>query len=442
LNGDLIPAIVAATGGSAMLGGIWLYEHRRDEAMRANRARLGLRFPIGLEPLRAFAALDGLSGLPLSTELVAEVVAGEGLIAHFLWVPQSVQASVCSTMTGVIPSLRITEAPPSPNETATVALKVFVPTPSVLSTENAAAASRTLLSGLANLRAGETVVLRWALRPRSARACREPESPSAREREIGRAWRRKTGMPGFTTSGLVLIRSPKPGRARELASHIESVLRSRRGLTGGVRVTRERGNRTLASQPRTTRTSGWLSTSELLALTGWPLGPDVAVPGVEVGASRELLAPRYVPREGRRLFIGRDANGARPVALDAPGALHHMAVVGPSGVGKSVLLARAVLSDIGHGYAGVVIDPKSDLIETILARVKPEQAGQLVVLDAGDGSRPVPGIDVLHGGDPDARADVLTRTFKSMFPDWGYPLRDLRPFGDPHSERGAGGDAR
>jgi len=420
VNSDLIPAIVAATGGSAMLGGIWLHEHRRDEAMRASRVRLGLRFPIGLEPIRAFAALDGLSGLPLSAELITEVVAGEGSIAHFLWVPASVQASVCSTMTGVIPSLRVTEAPPSPDKRATVALKVFIPTPSVLSSENAAAASsRTLLSGIANLRADESVVLRWALRPGSARARREPESPSAREREIDRAWRHKTGMPGFTAAGLVLIRSQKLSRAQELASHIESVFRSRRGLAGGVRVTRERGNRTLASQPRTTRTSGWLSTAELLALTGWPLGPDVAVPGVEVGASRELLVPRHVPREGRWLFIGRDANGSRPVALDVSGALHHMAVVGPSGVGKSVLLARAVLSDIEHGYAGVVIDPKADMVETVLARVKPEHAGQVLILDAGDGSRPVPGIDVLHGGDPDARADVLTRTFKSMFPDWG-----------------------
>jgi hypothetical protein len=105
------------------------------------------------------------------------------------------------------------------------------------------------------------------------------------------------------------------------------------------------------------------------------------------------------------------------VALDTSAALHHTCVAGPSGVGKSALIARAVLSDIERGYAGVVIDPKADLIETILKRVKPEHAERIVVLDSGDESRPVAGIDVLHGGDPDARADVLTRTLKSMF-DW------------------------
>ena len=75
MNGDLTPAVVAATGGSAMLAGIWLHERRRDEAMRSSRVRLDLRFPLGLEPFRAYAALDGLSGLPNAGELIAEVMA-------------------------------------------------------------------------------------------------------------------------------------------------------------------------------------------------------------------------------------------------------------------------------------------------------------------------------------------------------------------------------
>jgi Type IV secretion-system coupling protein DNA-binding domain/Helicase HerA, central domain len=422
MNADLTPALIAAGGGSALLAGIWTHEYRTAEAMRKSRVRLGLRFPIGLEPSRAFAALDGLSGLPYTTELIAEVVAGEGSIAHFLWAPTSVRSSVESIMTGVIPSLRVTEAPPSPSEAATLALKVFIPTPSVLSAENAAAASRTLLSGIANLRAGESVVLRLALRPGSARRRREPQDPDAREREIDRAWRHKTSMPGFTTAGLVLIRSPKISRARELASHIESVLRSRKGLAGGVRVTRGRGSRTLASQPRTTRTSGWLSTPELLALTGWPLGPDVAVTGVEVGASRELLVPRHVPREGRRLFIGRDAGGERPVALPADAARLHMAVVAPTGGGKSNLLMRCILDDLAGGYGGVLLDPKNDLVNDLLDRIPPEHASRIVVLDPS-ASGPVPGLDLLGGGDPDVRADVVLSALRGIYRDaWGVRI--------------------
>jgi hypothetical protein len=418
VNGDLTPALVAAGSGSAMITGIWLHEHRQAEAMRRSRVRLGLRFPIGLEPSQALAALDGLAGLPHTSELIAEVVAGEDSIAHFLWVPQSVRASAQSTMAGVIPSLRITDAPPSPDDEATLALRLTIPASGcVLSSENAVAASRALLSGMVGLRSDEQVIVRVALRPDSPRSWQEPEHPSDREREVAKHWRHKTSLPGFTTAGLVLFRARHMSRARELAAHIENTIRSRRQI-GGVRATREHGNRTLASMPRTTRASGWLSTPELLGLTGWPLGSEVAVAGVEVGAARALPVPSSVPREGRRLFIGRDGSGAkRPVALSAEAARHHVIAAGVSGSGKSTMIARAVLSDIEHGYGGVVIDPKADLVETILERVKPEHAERVIVLDAGDDSRPVAGIDVLHGGDPDTRADVLTRTLKSMF-DW------------------------
>ncbi len=420
MNSEL-PTLVAAGGiGSAMIAGIWLREYRQGEARRRSRVRLGLRFPIGLEPSQALAALDGLAGLPHTSELIAEVVAGEDSIAHFLWAPESVRASVQSTLAGVIPSLRITNAAASPDDGATLALRLSIPASlCVLSAENPVAASRALLSGMVGLRSGERVIVRVALRPGSARSWQEPEHPSDREREIAKHWRHKTSLPGFTTAGMVLIRARHMGRTRELAAHIENTLRSRRQI-GGVRVTRERGNRTLASMPRTTRTSGWLSTPELLALTGWPLGSEIAVAGVEVGAARALPVPSSVPREGRRLFIGRDGSGVeRPVALSAEAARHHVIAAGVSGSGKSTMIAGAVLSDIEHGYGGVVIDPKADLVETILERVKPEHAERVVVLDAGDDTRPVAGIDVLHGGDPDTRADVLTRTLKSMFPDWG-----------------------
>ena len=217
-------------------------------------------------------------------------------------------------------------------------------------TDGAAVASRSLLSGLANLRAGETVALRWALSPGSPRGRREPENPTPRQREIAKAWTAKAASPGFSVEGLVLIRAATMGRARELAAHIENVLRSRRGLAGGIRVTFERGNRTLASLPKVRRSSGFLAVSEIVPLLGLPLGDPV--PGVEVG-SPEILASRALGRTGRRLFTARDWNGERPVALSPEAATHHVGVIGPSGVGKSVLLANSILSDIRAGHAGV-----------------------------------------------------------------------------------------
>lgn len=417
MNGEILP-LAAAGGGSALLAGIWTYERRRDAAMRASLVRLSLRFPVGLEPLRAFAALDSLSGLPYTNELTFEVAAREGSIEHFLWVPAAVRTSVQGTLTGVIGSVRIREAQPSPSEAVTLALRLFVPTPTVLATDNAAEAARGLLAGLAGLREGEQVILRVALRPGGARPRLDTEPHTRIAKEIDRAWRQKTAKPGFTVAGLVLVRAPKVARARALAAHVESMARSRRGLVGGIRITTGRGNRRLSALPRTTRTSGWLTTAELLpSLLGWPIGPDVA-PGVEVGAARELLVPAGVPRQGRRLFVGRDAVGARPVALSAEAGLHHLAVVGRTGSGKSVVLARGVLDDLSAGYGGVLIDPKSDLIDEVLDRVPAVDRDRVVVLDPAAGG-PVPGLDLFGSGDPDLRSEVILSVLRGISEGWG-----------------------
>jgi hypothetical protein len=422
MNTDLIPALIAAGGGTLMIAGIAAHEYSQAEKMRASRVRLAIRYPANLEPAQALSAWDGLCGLPYTSELIAEVVAGPDSISHALWVPVAARESVRSTLTGVIPSLRITDAPPLPSEAATLSLRLFIPTPTFLSPDNPVAASRSLLTGLTGLRAGEKVVIRFALTPRSARPLRESDDPNHRQREITKAWHGKTSRPGFSVSGLVLIRTSKMGRARELASHVENMLRSRKGLVGGIRVTSERGSRTLASLPKVSRSSGWLSTPELAPLLALPHGD--AIQGVETGASRELLVPRHVPREGRRLLIGRDAEGERPVALSTDAARLHTAVIAPTGGGKSNLLMNCILSDLSNGYGGILLDPKNDLVSDLLDRIPPEHAsaGRVVVLDPS-APGPTVGLDLLGSGDPDVRTEVVLSALKSIYRDaWGVRI--------------------
>ena len=416
MNTELLSLVAVGGSGSAMLAAAVGFEYTQAERMRASRIRLSTRYPIGLDESHVAAVWNGLSGLPYATELVTETLATEGSITHSLLVPEATRESVRAVLTGAVPSLRITDTQDSPSEGATLTLRLFVQTPSFLLTGDPASASRSLLTGLVGLRRDEVVALRWALSPGSPRPRREPAEPTPRQREIAKAWTAKIATPGFRVSGLIVIRAATRSRARELASHIENVLRSRRGFAGGIRVTYERGSRTLGALPKVGRSSGWLSVSEVVPLLGLPLGEPV--PGVEVG-SPEILASRSLDRKGRRLFLARDWSGERPVALSPEAATHHVAVIGPSGVGKSVLLANSILSDIEAGHGGLVIDPKGDLVTTVLDRVPARHAGRIVVLDAGDDSRPVAGLDVLRGGDPDARADTLIRTFKAMFPEWG-----------------------
>jgi hypothetical protein len=414
MNADLTPAVVAASGGSALITIIMAREHRLDAAMRRDRVRLSARFPLALDPAAARAALTGLSGLPEQVELVASTLANsEGIRHHFL-VPNS--TSVLTSLVSAIPGLRLIETP-APTGAATLAMRLFVPTPTLLRGDEIEASSRALLSGLATLRGNEEVVISWALRPTAPRRAFHREPEDRETKELARLWRAKIAEPGFAVSGLVLVRAERIARARELLAHVADCVRSRRGRTAGIRGTVGRGNRSLATVARTSRSSGWLSASELLPLLGFPLGDDV-VPGVEVGASRELLVPYGVARQGRRLFVGRDAVGSRPVALSAEAALHHLAVVGPTGSGKSVVLARGVLDDLTAGYGGVLIDPKADLIDEVLNRVPAADRDRIVVLDPAAGG-PVPGLDLFGAGDPDLRSEVILSVLRGISEGWG-----------------------
>lgn len=417
MNAALLPAALAAGAGSAMSAGIAWHEHTARERMRGSRVRIAARFPAGMEPAVATAALDALSGLSMANELILEVAASEGAITHTIRVPSAVRSSAVALLEGVIGSIRLTEIDgPVACEPAALALSLGVERAAVLSSEDAGAASRSLLAGVAGLRAGEVVVLRWALSPGPApRRSVTGDDPHAQE--VQRAWRRKTALRGFAVSGVLLV-SAKPARARALAGHVESVLRARRTITAGVSVRRLRRSTDLGVLPRTRRGSGWLSTGELIALLGWPVGPHAAE-NVEFG-SRERRVPRGVPRDGRRLFLARDSRGERPVALDVTAARHHVVVCGPSGSGKSALMARGILDEIDRGSAGCVIDPQGDLVSRVLDGVPAKHAERIAVLDAGDLSRPVPGFSILSGGDPDARADVMTDALRRIFQGaWG-----------------------
>jgi len=416
VSGAIIPALVAAGGGSVLLGGIYAHEHRRDEAMRASRVRLGLRFPAALEPLRAVAALDGLSGLPHSSEIVFEVAASETGTRHAFLFPDRDRSAAVSALSGAIPSLRLVDTEAPKDRSVTLALRLFVSTPIVLEEDHAVEASRTLLAGLAGLQSDEQVVVRWALRPGGPRRWEPKPDPSEREREAERAWRRKTTGAGFSVAGLVLVRAATRTRASQLVGHIESLVRSRRGPVGEIRITREGGNRTLRSLPRVTRTSGRLAGPELLPLLGLPIGSDGA-PGVEVGG-RELPVPRSVSREGRLLGGRGAASGAeQAVALSLSAASRHVAVFGGTGAGKSSLLGNMVLSGLAAGHGGILAEPK-DLGPDLLDRVPARDAHRVIPIDL---SQPGPaiGLDLFGSGDPYLRSDVILSVVRSVSEGWG-----------------------
>ncbi|MGY1651765.1 type IV secretory system conjugative DNA transfer family protein [Geodermatophilus sp. SYSU D01119] len=153
---------------------------------------------------------------------------------------------------------------------------------------------------------------------------------------------------------------------------------------------------------------------ELLPLTLWPLG-DAVLPGQPAVHPRQL-PPTPGTTGSRRVLAAVTAPGqGGRLALGLPQALKHLHVIGPTGTGKSTLLANLISQDITDGRAVVVVEPKGDLVRDVLARVPRERWDDVVVLDAQDAA-PV-GLNPLaaHGRRPELVADSVLSVFKQLY---------------------------
>ncbi len=185
-----------------------------------------------------------------------------------------------------------------------------------------------------------------------------------------------------------------------------------------------------------------LNAAELTGLLGWPFGGPL-LEGVTYPAGRPLPATvrTLVPHDVvRALESTRVGDQFRPIAettypgqtgllvLRPKDALQHLHVLGPTGSGKSHLLANLALTDIAAGRATVVIEPKGDLVAAILDRIPEHRRGDVVVLDAADLSAPV-GLNPLAtatGQRRDLVVDQLLATMHGLWSDsWGPRTHDI-----------------
>lgn len=135
-----------------------------------------------------------------------------------------------------------------------------------------------------------------------------------------------------------------------------------------------------------------------------------------------------MPSTGTILGEATFPGAARPIGIELEGRLRHLHVLGPTGTGKSTLLARLITQDLVAGYGVVVVDPKGDLITEVLARVPPGRRSDVIVLDPGDRQRPV-GLNPLRAASADAAelvAENLVGLFKSLYrASWGPRTDDI-----------------
>ncbi|WP_051450379.1 type IV secretory system conjugative DNA transfer family protein [Actinospica robiniae] len=171
-----------------------------------------------------------------------------------------------------------------------------------------------------------------------------------------------------------------------------------------------------------------LSAGELGALAHLPTDPGA--PGLERAGAASISPPPGIQAPDTSAGIKpigiTDAGVKRPVGLAVADARHHLHVMGATGSGKSTLMTNLVLDDVEAGRGVVVVDPKGDMIEDILARLPKRVADRTVLFDADDIKAP-PRLNVLQCEtveDRDMVVDNVTGIFSKIFSGFWGPRTD------------------
>ena len=222
------------------------------------------------------------------------------------------------------------------------------------------------------------------------------------------------------------------------------------GLLGALRLVEGPGVRLRARTEHPAKLNGvrrpWragleLGAGEIVAMAGWPVG-DGALPATPSAHPRVLPLPQV--RETQRAFaIGVADQVGERLGISIGDALYHTVLLGPTGAGKSTALAHLALADIHAGRGVLLIDPKTDLVADILARIPEQRRDDVVVIDPTS-SRPV-GINPLArtqttrgasssvgrgvpggGASPELVADTVLATLKGVFAEsWGVRVEQV-----------------
>ena len=321
-----------------------------------------------------------------------------------------------------------------------------------LATERLSAVVRAVLAALASTAEGEELVVQLQLGRRFApEACGRVEPQGWLELlglvpvpslsgERGRRLKMQVGRHRAAASLRLGVRAASPLRQRTLLQ----------GLLGALRLLEGPGVRLRARTEHPAKLNGvrrpWragleLGAGEIVAMAGWPVG-EGALPATPSAHPRVLALPQA--RETQRAFATGVADQAgERLGISIGDALYHTVLLGPTGAGKSTALAHLALADIQAGRGVLLIDPKTDLVADILARIPEQRRDDVVVIDPTS-SHPV-GINPLAraqtargasssvggsapGGSasPELVADTVLATLKGVFAEsWGVRVEQV-----------------
>ena len=408
-----------------------------------------LRFALPLAQDAAVGLVERVLADSSLGRVVLELRASGGQAA---WaVGSSAGERLVSLVRELVPGCRVSRGCSRPAVSQAVLVSAR-PLGTPLATERLSAVVRAVLAAVAVTAEGEELVVQLQLGRRFA--------PQALGRVEPQGWLELLGLvPIPSLSGERGRRlKAQVGRHRAAASlrlgvRAASPLRQRtllQGLLGALRLVEGPGVRLRARTEHPAKLNGvrrpWrpgleLGAGEIVAMAGWPVG-EGALPATPSAHPRVLPLP--AARETQRAFATGVADQAgERLGISIGDALYHTVLLGPTGAGKSTALAHLALADIAAGRGVLLIDPKTDLVADILARIPEQRRSDVVVIDPTS-SRPVginplaraqavrdasssgAGDSVPGGASPELVADTVLATLKGVFAEsWGVRVEQV-----------------
>jgi hypothetical protein len=412
-----------------------------------------LRFPAEMEAelavawLRSLAARGRAGWWSVVQPLVFELRMEAGAASWWVGLPGSEATALSRQLESWLPGLavlpEVTTKPTDTSQGSVLAVELGLRSKRrTLRAELQPEIARGLLEVGLGLRGKETVVVQWLVGgwlgrspvapPAHGRSDDSPmaaawgllrgESAPVLDSEATLAARKKQSEQLFACVGRVAVWAASGGRRQGLVARVIGVYKVARVPGASLQPrwlpswwVRSRSNRLVLPQ---LNPPAVLRADELAAVLGWPLGLGAEqAPGAGMPATRLLRPNASVCRPlldesvdeatvskaefQRRLCQRVVAVSAFPsvsgnLVLDEVSGLRHLHVLGPSGVGKSTLLANLILQDIAAQRGVVVVDPKGDLVDDVLRRLPSEALERVAVLDPTD--RAPLGINPLASG--------------------------------------------
>lgn len=374
---------------------------------------------------------------PRSPRIILEIRrSGDGL-QYLVGVPRHQLTSVTRTLAQTVPGTQLSGHDIKRPSVAAAGSLRLTSAQRPLRSSDPEAAVRAVLGALDRVRRGEQLEVQIVLGLRlSARpvASTAPSKSSDIALRIGSglepgaeartARRQKQSEPGFGCTIRLGVEAGDKARRRSLLASTLAGLRCVEAPGVQLRLVPEPARR-LNQVVSPWRWPLTLNVHELTGLVAWPIGKN-ELPGIPSLHPVLLPPPKHSKLTPERVVGIATAPGFdQAVGLSARDSLRHLWLLGPNGTGKSTLLLNLLVQDIQAGRAVVLVEPKGDLAEALLARIPAHRLDDVVVLDPLDDS-PV-GLNPLAGhGSSQVRVEGLLAVFRALFADsWGPRTNDI-----------------